>query len=128
LGFTAVVACLALLPSVLPSYGLVLATRILIFAILAMSLDLLVGYTGLSSLGHAAFLGVASYAVGLLSKHVVNTVWLVFPAAVLASMLLAAVFGLLVLRSRGAYFMMLTLALGQVVWGIAFNWRSLTGG
>jgi len=65
LGFTAVVACLALLPSVLPSYGLVLATRILIFAILAMSLDLLVGYTGLSSLGHAAFLGYTNLVLSL---------------------------------------------------------------
>jgi branched-chain amino acid transport system permease protein len=128
LGFAALVLVLALLPSVLPSYGLVLATRILIFAILAMSLDLLVGYTGLSSLGHAAFLGMGSYAVGLLSRTVVNTVWLALPAAILASLLLAAVFGLLVLRSRGVYFMMLTLALAQVVWGIAFSWRSLTGG
>jgi branched-chain amino acid transport system permease protein len=123
-----VVLALGLLPSMLPSYGLVLATRILIFAILAMSLDLLVGYTGLSSLGHAAFLGVGGYAVGLLSRTAANTVWLALPMAILASLLLAALFGLLVLRSRGVYFMMLTLALAQVVWGIAFSWRSVTGG
>jgi len=121
-------ALLFALPRLLSSYELVLATRILIFALLAMSLDLLVGYTGLSSLGHAAFFGIAGYAVGLLSKDVTANLAVTFPAAILVSSALAAVFGALVLRSKGVYFMMLTLALAQVVWGIGFQWRSLTGG
>lgn len=66
--------------------------------------------------------------MGLLSRTAANTVWLALPMAILASLLLAALFGLLVLRSRGVYFMMLILALAQVVWGIAFSWRSVTGG
>jgi len=115
------------LPGILSSYELVLATRILIFALLAMSLDLLVGYSGLSSLGHAAFFGIAGYAVGLLSKDVTANLAVTLPAAVLVSSALAAMFGALVLRSKGVYFMMLTLALAQVVWGIGFQWRSLTG-
>jgi branched-chain amino acid transport system permease protein len=122
------VALLLTLPRLLSSYELTLATRILIFALLAMSLDLLVGYTGLSSLGHAAFFGIAGYAVGLLSKNVTANLALTLPSAVLVSAALAAIFGALVLRSRGVYFMMLTLALAQVVWGIGFQWRSLTGG
>jgi branched-chain amino acid transport system permease protein len=128
LGLAALVVLLLALGGVLSSYELVLATRILIFAVLAMSLDLLVGYTGLSSLGHAAFLGIASYTVGLLSKNLTTNLAVTFALAIVVSSTLAAIFGALVLRSRGVYFMMLTLALSQVVWGIAFQWRSLTGG
>jgi branched-chain amino acid transport system permease protein len=124
----ALALALLFLPRASSSYELVLATRILIFAIFAMSLDLLVGYTGLSSLGHAAFFGIAGYAVGLMSKNVTANFAVTFPTAIITSAALAAVFGALVLRSKGVYFMMLTLALAQVVWGIAFQWRSVTGG
>lgn len=127
-GLAILVLILAVLPLVLSSYELVLATRILIFAIFAMSLDLLVGYLGLSSLGHAVFLGAASYTVGLLSKHVTTNLAVTFFSAVLVSAVLAAIFGALALRSKGVYFMMLTLAMAQVVWGIAIQWRSVTGG
>jgi len=127
-GLAGLAVLLAALSLVLPSYDLTLATRILIFAVLAMSLDLLVGYTGLSSLGHAAFFGIAGYTLGLLSKNLTHNLALTFIAAIFVSAALAAVFGALVLRSRGVYFMMLTLALAQVVWGIAFQWRSFTGG
>ena len=128
LGIAAFAIGLAVLSRTLSSYELVLATRILIFAILAMSLDLLVGYTGLSSLGHAAFFGMASYTIGLLSKNVTTNLFVTLAASIAASAVLAAIFGALALRSRGVYFMMLTLALSQVVWGIALQWRSLTGG
>jgi branched-chain amino acid transport system permease protein len=127
-GLAALAIAFALLALLLSPYELTLATRILIFAILAMSLDLLVGYTGLSSLGHAAFLGIASYTVGLMAKHLTTNVVLTFGSAILVAGALAAIFGVLVLRSRGVYFMMLTLALAQVVWGIVFEWRSFTGG
>ena len=119
---------LLLLPYFLPSYYLGLATKMLIFALFAMSLDLLLGYTGLVSLGHAAFFGVAAYTVGLLALRAEASVWLALPAGLLAAGVTAAFFGLLALRAHGSYFLMITLALAQVLWAIAFGWRSLTGG
>jgi branched-chain amino acid transport system permease protein len=119
---------LALLPLALTSYQLGLATRILIFAIFAMSLDLVLGYTGLPSLGHAAYFGMGAYTVGLLSLFVVNNFWVDVGAGLLAAALTAALFGLIALRAHGSYLLMITLALAQVLWGIAFGWRWLTGG
>ncbi len=121
-----ILACL--LPLLLSSYYLGLVVKMAIFALFAMSLDLLIGYTGLASLGHAAYFGVASYATGLLALRLGWGVWIALPAGVLVAGLTAAVFGLLALRARGSYFLMITLALAQVLWGIAFGWRSLTGG
>jgi branched-chain amino acid transport system permease protein len=100
----------------------------MILALFAMSLDLLIGYTGMPSLGHAAYFGIAAYATGLLALRLHWNVWLALPAGVLMAGLTAALFGLLALRTRGSYFLMITLALSQVLWGIAFGWRSLTGG
>jgi len=116
------------LPYLLSPYHLGLAVQMLIFALFAMSLDLLIGYGGMPSLGHAAYFGVAGYATGLLALRLSLSVWLAIPAGLLLAALTAALFGLLALRTRGSYFLMITLALGQVVWGIAFGWRSLTGG
>ena len=122
------VLVLAALPSVLSTYYLGLAVEVMIFALFAMSLDLLIGYAGMASLGHAAYFGVAAYATGLLAVKLGWSVWLVLPAALIAAALTATLFGLLALRTRGSYFLMITLALSQVVWGIAFGWRTLTGG
>jgi len=119
---------LAALPYLLSSYYLGLIVEMMIFALFAMSLDLLIGYTGMASLGHAAYFGVAAYATGLLALKLGWDVWLALPAGIIAAMLVATLFGLLALRTRGSYFLMITLALSQVVWGIAFGWRSLTGG
>jgi len=119
---------LAVLPYLLSTYYLGLVIEILIFALFAMSLDLLIGYTGMASLGHAAYFGVAAYAVGLLAMKLHWSVWLALPAALIIVALVATLFGLLALRTRGSYFLMITLALSQVAWGIAFGWRSLTGG
>jgi len=123
-----VLAVLALLPLGLTSYQTSLATKMLILALFAMSLDLLLGYTGLASLGHAAFFGVAAYAVGLLTLRAGWNPWLAFPVALAAAAALGALYGLLALRARGTYFLMITLALAQVLWGIAFGWRTMTGG
>ena len=123
-----VLAVLALLPLGLSSYQTSLATKMLILALFAMSLDLLLGYTGLASLGHAAFFGVAAYAVGLLTLRAGWNPWLAFPVALAAAAALGALYGLLALRARGTYFLMITLALAQVLWGIAFGWRTMTGG
>ena len=116
------------LPYVLEPYYLGLVVKIMIFALFAMSFDLLIGYTGMASLGHAAYFGVAAYATGLLALRLGWNVWLALPASLLIAALTAALFGLLALRTRGSYFLMITLALSQVLWGIAFGWRSLTGG
>lgn len=122
------IAVLLALPYVLSSYYLGLVIEMMIFALFAMSLDLLVGYAGMASLGHAAYFGIAAYATGLLALRLGWDVWLALPAGVFMAALAAALFGLLALRTRGGYFLMITLALAQVAWGIAFGWRSLTGG
>src|SRR5580704_6613497 len=122
------ILALLLLPHFLSTYYLGLATQMMIFALFAMSLDLLVGYTGMASLGHAAYFGIAAYATGLLALKLNWNVWLALPAGLIAAALGAAMFGLLALRTRGSYFLMITLALSQVIWGIALGWRSLTGG
>lgn len=115
-------------PPYLPRYYLDVSSRILELAIFAMSLDILLGYTGLWSLGHAAFFGVAAYGVGLVSLKLTTDPWIGVVLALAATMLVAAIFGVLLLRARGVYFMMLSLALAQMVWGVAFEWRSLTQG
>jgi branched-chain amino acid transport system permease protein len=123
-----VVVLIAAAAPLLPSYPLTLLTQALIVAILAMSLDLLLGYTGLPSLGHAAYFGVAAYAVGILATERQAGFWMCLAAGVLLAALTAAVFGLVAIRATGTYFLMITLALGMVVWGLAFRWVSLTKG
>lgn len=117
-----------LLPFLFSNYYVGLATQIFIMAIFAMSLDILVGHTGLPSMGHAAYYGVAAYATGFLCLAGVKNFWLVIVLGMGLGGLAAAFFGLLALRARGPYFMLITLALSQVLWGIAFKWRSLTRG
>jgi branched-chain amino acid transport system permease protein len=112
----------------LSAYPLTLLTQAAIVAILAMSLDVLLGYTGLPSLGHAAYFGVAAYAVGILSTDYQRGFLTCLAVGLLAAALTAAVFGLLAIRASGTYFLMITLALGMVVWGLAFRWVSMTKG
>ena len=123
----AILAAMAVAPF-LPSYPLTLLTQVVIVAILAMSLDVLLGYTGLASLGHAAYFGIAAYAVAILStEHRRGFLTCLVVGVVLASAT-AALFGLLAIRAVGTYFLMITLALGMVVWGLAFRWVSMTKG
>jgi branched-chain amino acid transport system permease protein len=125
---------LIVLGILLPAYELSLLIQILIFALFAMSLNLLMGYTGLPSFGHAAFFGVGAYTAALFSTKVPletngNVSFLLaMSIAILMAAVVAAIFGLLVLRTSGVYFLMLTLALAQVLWAITFSWRSVTGG
>jgi branched-chain amino acid transport system permease protein len=121
-------AVFLVLPNLLAQYYLGLVTRMLIFALFAMSLDLLLGYTGLASLGHAAYFGVAAYTVGLLILRAGFDSWIAFPAALAAATLTGALFAPLALRGRGSSFLMITFALAQVTWSVAFGWRSLTNG
>jgi branched-chain amino acid transport system permease protein len=126
-----VVAVAVATPHTTP-FLLMLVTRILILAILAMSLDLLLGFTGIASLGHAAFLGLGAYLTAILAvRYNVGLgwdFWLVVLGGILLGAVTAAVFAVFALRARGVYFLMITLALSQCVWGLAYRWDSLTGG
>jgi branched-chain amino acid transport system permease protein len=114
------------------SFVILLATRALAFAILVMSVDILLGFTGLASLGQAAYLGIGAYTTAILAtKYQVGLgwdFWLVLLLGMAMGAALAAVFGLLAIRASGVYFLMITLALGQCLWGLAYRWNSLTGG
>lgn len=125
-----VLALLCVVPVFIPSYYTGLLTLILIYAIFAMSLDILQGYTGLASLGHAAFLGTGAYIVAIINVKIFHgphfAIELV--AGVLAAAVVAALIGLIVLRNTGTYLLMILLASSMMLWGIAFKWRSLTGG
>lgn len=130
-----VVAALALIAIVVPysgSFVVLLATRAMAFAILAMSVDLLLGFTGLSSMGQAAYFGVGAYLTAVLATKFHFGLgwdfWIVVILGILIGAALAAVFGLFAIRAGGVYFLMITLALGQCVWGLAYRWNSLTGG
>ena len=102
---------------------------ILVFAIFALSLDLLVGRAGMPSLGHAAFFGAGAYAAGIATQRLgTDQLPLTLGAAALVAAALALLIGSLVVRSEGIFFLMLTLALAQIVFAIAFQWTSLTGG
>ncbi|MGA2464190.1 MAG: branched-chain amino acid ABC transporter permease [Thermodesulfobacteriota bacterium] len=121
-------ALILLLPFLFSNYYVGLVIQIFIMAIFAMSLDILVGHTGLPSMGHAAYYGVAAYATGFLCLAGVKNFWFVIVFGMGLGGLTAAFFGLLAIRARGPYFMLITLALSQVLWGIAFKWRSITRG
>ena len=130
-----VVVALAAVAIVVPntnSFIILLVTRAMAFSILVMSLDILLGYTGLASLGQAAYLGVGAYATAILAtKYHIGLgwdFWLVLLIGTIVGAALAAIFGLLAIRASGVYFLMITLALGQCVWGLAYRWNSLTGG
>jgi branched-chain amino acid transport system substrate-binding protein len=125
-----VVAFLALLvaPPFLSSFLLALLTQAVIYAVLAMSLDIILGYTGLASLGHAAYLGLGAYSVGILATKYGASFWATLVVGILLATAVAAIFGLVALRATGVYFLMITLALGMVVWGLAHRWVSLTQG
>ena len=100
-------------------YLLDVGSRIMVFAVAAVALDLLVGYGGLISFGHAAFVGLGAYAVGILSAHGIADALVSLPVAIAVSMLFAFLTGLVCLRTKGAYFIMITLAFGQMVYFIA---------
>ena len=115
-------------PLFLSTYWVGLLTEICILAILAMSLDVLLGYTGLPSLGHASLFGVAAYAVGLLSTRYGMDFFTCVAAGLIVGTLLSAVIGLIVSHVRDVYFLMITLAIGMVLWGLSYRWIPVTGG
>jgi branched-chain amino acid transport system permease protein len=104
-----------------------LATQMMIFGLLALSVDLLLGHAGLFSLTHASFFAVSAYTVAILQVRYNVPTALAAPAGIVAGTLLALVFGLAV-RTRGVYFILITIAFGYVVWGVTHRWSSFTGG
>ena len=105
-----------------------LANDVLIWALFATSLNLLVGYTGLVSFGHAAYFGIGAYTTGLLMKKAAMPFIVAFPAAGVLAGAFALIFGFFCVRLTRIYFAMLTLAFAQIVWAICFKWNEVTGG
>ena len=121
----ALLAILALIPLYAKltgdTFAMTLFTRILILAIGAVSLNLIMGYGGMVSFGHAAYLGVGGYAVGILAKEGIGSGFVQWPVAIAAAALYALVVGALSLRTRGVYFIMITLAFAQMIYYVAIG-------
>jgi branched-chain amino acid transport system permease protein len=127
--WTLVVFVLALtIPWVGSRYDTFLATQIAISALFAVSLNLLLGTTGLVSFGHVAYFGIGSYVCGILMKTYAMPFMIALPAAALGSAFGALVFGFFCVRLTKIYFAMLTLAFSQIIWAICFKWNDVTGG
>jgi branched-chain amino acid transport system permease protein len=105
-----------------------LGTRVLVMALAAMSLNFLLGFTGVLSFGHAAYFGLGAYGAGLTIKYLAPSTPLAILVGVLAGTIAAAIIGALIVRLRGVYFAMVTIAFGQVFYFIAFRWNAVTGG
>src|SRR6516165_260647 len=122
---TALIAVLALVPLYAALNGnaftLTLFTRIVILAIAALSLNLIMGFGGMVSFGHAAYLGIGGYVIGILAKEGVNSGFVQWPLALAVSALFALAVGALSLRTRGVYFIMITLAFAQMVYYVAIG-------
>ncbi len=128
----AVLLVLAVMAPFASSYVILLVTQALILAILAMSLDILLGFTGLPSLGQAAYMGMGAYLTAILATRydfgLGWNFWVVVVLGILTGAATAALFGLFAIRAVGVSFLMITLALGMCVWGLAYRWNSMTGG
>ena len=127
-GWIVLAVILVAMPWIAGEYYINLASQIFIAAIFAASLNLLVGYGGLPSLGHASWLGLAAYLSAWMSLKLGLGHWLSAPVALLATTLIACAFGWISLRATGLGFLMITLALSQVLWGTAYRWVSVTDG
>ena len=105
-----------------------LAGRVLVLGLAAMSFNLLLGFTGVMSFGHAAYFGLGAYGAGLTLKYLVASTPLAILAGIALGGLAGTLFGLLIVRRRGVYFAMVTVAFGQIAFYVAYSWDSLTGG
>ncbi len=120
-----ILACF--IPLILPAYYVNISSQVLIFSIFAVGLNILVGYAGLVSLGHASLFGLAAYAVGLLLGAGLGHFQAIL-FSLIACLIGVALFAVISLRAQGIGFMMITLALGQLLWGLAYRWVAITGG
>ena len=109
------------------SFYIGFAARVLIYAMAAASLNLVLGYGGMVSFGHAAFFGAGAYVVGILSFEGVRSLWIAWPAAIVVAALAALVIGAISLRTRGVYFIMITLAFAQMMYYVFVSMKSYGG-
>ncbi len=124
-----ILALLIVLPFLLANdFYINLVSQILIYALLALSLNILLGWGGMVSLGHAVYLGMAAYSCAWLATNAGVGQLVAAGAALVLTTAMAAFFGVLALRATGLSFLMITLALGQIMWGLGYRWASLTGG
>jgi branched-chain amino acid transport system permease protein len=128
---TAIVWLLLLaMPFWLPAIGgyTELGTRVVVLGLAAMSLNFLLGYTGVLSFGHAAYFGLGAYGAGMTIRYLVPSTGLSIVIGTLVGTIAAALIGPMIIRLRGVYFAMVTIAFGQVFYFIAFRWNTVTGG
>jgi branched-chain amino acid transport system permease protein len=130
IALAAIWAALVLAPYWMPPLGgyTALATRVLVLGLAAMSVNFLLGFTGVLSFGHAAYFGLGAYGAGLALKFLAPSTPLSLICGMLVGGLAGAILGALIVRRRGVYFAMVTIAFGQVFYYIAFQWSSVTGG
>lgn len=120
-------AAVLVAPFVVGPFWMTLLTQIFIYGLLALAVDLLLGHAGLFSICHASFFAVAAYTVAILQVRYGLPTLVAAPAGILAGTLLAALYGAAV-RTRGVYFILITIAMGYIIWGAAYRWASFTGG
>lgn len=128
IGMAATLLFFGIGPLFTDEFGAIVLTQCVIWAILAMSLDLMVGYTGLASLGHAAFFGAGAYGAAIMAVTYKAGFLEAFLVALLVAAVITAIFALVALRATGVYFLMITFALAMLIWGLAYRWDSMTGG
>jgi len=123
-------ALLLAMPFWLPAIGgyIELGSRVMVLGLAAIALNFLLGYTGVLSFGHAAYFGLGAYGVGMIIRYVVPSTGIGILVGTLVGTAAAAIIGPLIIRLRGVYFAMVTIAFGQVFYFIAFRWNSVTGG
>jgi branched-chain amino acid transport system permease protein len=126
-GLGVAILVLLILPPILPSYVVILLTQSLIYGIVAMSLDVLIGYTGLGALGHAAYFAIGAYTTAILATRYHAGFGVSFPASIGMAAGSSAVIGLMALRAVGVQFILITLAIALCIWGLIYRWVSLTG-
>ncbi len=126
LGLLALSAAL-LAPLLVGPFWMTLITQIYIYGLLALSVDLLLGHAGLYSLCHASFFAIAAYTTAILQVRYGQPTLIAAPAGIIAGTLLAMLYGVSV-RTRGVYFILITIALGYIFWGAVYRWASFTGG
>ena len=115
-------------PLFVDEFSVLVLNQCLIWGILALSLDLMLGYTGMASLGHAAYFGTGAYATAIMSATYGASFGEAFVVAIIAAAVVTAICALVALRASDVYFLMITFALAMLIWGLAYRWDSMTGG
>ena len=128
LALGAVAVALTILPPVLPEYIVILLSQTMVYAMAATSLDILIGYTNLGSLGHASYFAIGAFATAILeTKYKAGFAVSLFSSIGIAAGA-SALIGLLALRTSGIYFLLITLSMAMSIWGLIYQWQSFTGG